>query len=245
MELDDIAINETEEIKPVDVLVELVKEKKIDPWEIDIVDLTEKYLDKVQEMGERNLRLSARTLLAASVLLRIKSDVVLSIERRYHDELDELNELDEIDEEFGDEESVNVSLAPKKIPLGINIQRKARRKVTLAELVNILDNIPISPQRSRRIKKAYRINKRDLVKFRSMKKDLRNYIDQMYVDIKEKLSKEECLPFSSMVDNSDRLTKARRFLYVLFLAHQNKVQVHQKAPFDEIFISVLNKESGK
>lgn len=236
----EMDVTTSEEVRPVDVLVELVKEKKIDPWEIDLVDLTEKYLDKIQEMTERNLRMSARTLLAASVLLRIKSDVVLSIERKYHDELEELEELEEMDEEA----SVDLLLAPQELPLGINIQRKVRRKVTLAELVDILDSVAMAPRESKRIKKIYaRAVTKDLIRIDDLKKDIRGYIKRMYIDIKEKLTNTTSLSFSSIVSHADSLNKARMFLYLLFLAHQEKISIHQKAPFEEIFINLAEQPS--
>jgi len=239
----EIGLGTSEEVRPVDVLVELVKEKKIDPWEIDLVDLTEKFLDKIQEMTERNLRLSARTLLAASVLLRIKSEVVLSIEQKYHEELEELEELEEIDEIDG-LDSLPVSLAPQELPLGINIERKIRRKVTLAELVDILDNVTLGAHESRRIKKIYaRAATKNLVRIDHLKTDLRGYIEQMYQEIKEKLSNTNNLAFSTVIANADRINRARMFLFLLFLAQHEKLSIHQRAPFEEIFVNLTSKSA--
>ena len=38
------------------VLVEMAKAGKIDPWNIDIIDVTDKYLAKICEMKSQNLR---------------------------------------------------------------------------------------------------------------------------------------------------------------------------------------------
>lgn len=240
----EIEVLSKDEIRPVDVLLELVKERKIDPWEIDLVDLTEKYLTKIKEITERNLRLSARTLLAASVLLRIKSDLVLSIERKYQDEIEELHELEE-----GDSQHLtapqNVSLTPGDLPLGISIQRKMRRKVTLAELVTILDRVMGDHSDSHRMKKLYAKSlTKDLIRIDTLKKDIRAFIEQMYEDMKEQMMHTPTLSFSSIIKNADRLNKARLFLYTLFLAHQEKLLLHQKAPFEEIFITLPIQAQG-
>lgn len=50
------------EITPVDILLQLVQMGKVDPWNIDIVDLTEKYIERLREMKELDLRISARAI---------------------------------------------------------------------------------------------------------------------------------------------------------------------------------------
>jgi segregation and condensation protein A len=64
-----------EEIEPVEVLVQLAKDGEIDPWDIDIVSVTDKFLDR---LDEADLRTSGRALFYASVLLRMKSDGMLA-----------------------------------------------------------------------------------------------------------------------------------------------------------------------
>jgi segregation and condensation protein A len=63
-----------EEVEPVEVLVQLADEGEIDPWDIDIVAVTDKFLDRLDEAA---LRESGRALFYASVLLRMKSDAML------------------------------------------------------------------------------------------------------------------------------------------------------------------------
>lgn len=60
--------------EPIELLVQLAEEGEIDPWDIDIVTVTDKFLDRLDESDLRN---SARALFYASVLLRMKSDVLL------------------------------------------------------------------------------------------------------------------------------------------------------------------------
>lgn len=60
--------------EPIELLVQLAEEGEIDPWDIDIVTVTDKFLDRLDNSDLRN---SARALFYASVLLRMKSDVLL------------------------------------------------------------------------------------------------------------------------------------------------------------------------
>ncbi|MFB6309785.1 MAG: segregation/condensation protein A [Salinirussus sp.] len=68
---------EEEEVEPVEVLVQLAKDGEIDPWDIDIVEVTDKFLDRIDTA---DLRTSGRALFYASVLLRMKSDAMLDDE---------------------------------------------------------------------------------------------------------------------------------------------------------------------
>lgn len=62
-------------VEPVELLVQLADEDRIDPWDIDIVTVTDAFLD---ELDEADLRTGGRALFYASVLLRMKSDAMLA-----------------------------------------------------------------------------------------------------------------------------------------------------------------------
>jgi len=60
--------------EPVEVLVQLADDGEIDPWDIDVVLVTDKFLDRIDGS---DLRTSGRALFYASVLVRMKSDAML------------------------------------------------------------------------------------------------------------------------------------------------------------------------
>ncbi|WP_336000088.1 ScpA family protein [Halorientalis halophila] len=66
---------EEDDVQPVEVLVQLAKDGEIEPWDIDIVTVTDKFLDR---LDEADLQTSGRALFYASVLLRMKSDAMLN-----------------------------------------------------------------------------------------------------------------------------------------------------------------------
>src|SRR5574344_2337443 len=66
----------TEELDGIEILVSMAKQGKIDPWNIDIVDITDKYLLHLAETKSNNLRLTGRTLLFAAILLKLKSNIL-------------------------------------------------------------------------------------------------------------------------------------------------------------------------
>jgi segregation and condensation protein A len=63
-----------DDVEPVEVLVTLADEGEIDPWDIDVVRVTDKFL---HVLDEQDLRTSGRALFYASVLIRMKSEAMV------------------------------------------------------------------------------------------------------------------------------------------------------------------------
>ncbi|MFC6951674.1 ScpA family protein [Halorubellus litoreus] len=71
---DAMADGDEDEVEPVEVLVNLAESGEIDPWDIDVVTVTDKFLDA---LDDADLRTSGRALFYASVLVRMKGDELL------------------------------------------------------------------------------------------------------------------------------------------------------------------------
>ncbi|WP_207588210.1 segregation/condensation protein A [Halomontanus rarus] len=76
--------DEDDDIEPVELLVQLAKNGEIDPWDIDIVHVTDRFLEV---LDEADLRTSGRALFYASVLLRMKSDELFAVDEPDEEEL--------------------------------------------------------------------------------------------------------------------------------------------------------------
>ncbi|MFC7221826.1 ScpA family protein [Halalkalicoccus sp. GCM10025322] len=73
-------------VEPVELLVQLAEEGEIEPWDIDIVEVTDAFLAK---LDAADLRTSGRALFYASVLLRMKSDEMLGSDEEEESEFDD------------------------------------------------------------------------------------------------------------------------------------------------------------
>ncbi|MFD1597861.1 segregation/condensation protein A [Halobellus rarus] len=73
------------EVEPVELLVQLAEEGEIDPWDVDLVEATDAFLDA---LDETDLRTSGRALFYAAVLLRMKSDALLEPDEEEEEELE-------------------------------------------------------------------------------------------------------------------------------------------------------------
>ncbi|MFC6826459.1 segregation/condensation protein A [Halopelagius fulvigenes] len=76
---------DAEKVEPVELLVQLAEEGEIDPWDIDVVDVTDAFLDR---LDSTDLRTSGRALFYAAVLLRMKSDALLEPDEEPEEELE-------------------------------------------------------------------------------------------------------------------------------------------------------------
>src|SRR5438270_10545680 len=62
----------------IDVLVEMSAKGEIDPKNIDIIDVTDRFLRAIAAAPKENLRQSGKILFHASVLLRMKAEALLN-----------------------------------------------------------------------------------------------------------------------------------------------------------------------
>ncbi|WP_363318514.1 ScpA family protein [Methanoregula sp.] len=143
---------------PVEILVGLAERGEIDPWNIDIIEVTDRFLSELERRRELNLQISGRTLFYAATLLRMKSELLDVVE-----EPDDAGEGED-DDLFGDGyaggDGEDIAYSSRLGPierLETEIQRRLDRKnmrkspTTLFELITELKNIEKEERRRRRM----------------------------------------------------------------------------------------------
>ncbi len=214
-----------------EIIYDLINTEQLDPWDIDLIVLTDRYLEKIREMEEADFFISSKVLLAASLLLRIKSEVLLNKYVRSIDEIlfgkkeEKKNEFEriELDEEIPE-------LIPKT-PL------PRFKRVSLQELIDSL-NMAITTE-NRRIKKqvivknAIRESSFSLPKKKISIKDKINEVYNRLLNI-FKTKTEKKISFNEFNISKDE--KVFSFLPLLYLEDQKKIWLEQPIPFEEISI---------
>lgn len=215
------------------IIYELIQTEQLDPWDVDIALLAQRYLEKIRELEEANFFVSSKVLLAASLLLRIKSEILLE---KYIRSLDEIlfgkkEEKKTVIERIEIDENELLELFPRT-PL------PRFRQVTLQELMSALNKaISTEHRRIKReisIKQAERLAQVDIPKTRI---NIGDRIRQIYAKIivyfrKKPKSK---LSFTELAGKG-REEKLAAFLPLLHLDSQQKVWLEQEKHFDEIWI---------
>lgn len=90
----DVKIHEFE--GPLDLLLHMIRENKIDIFDIPITLITEHYLDYLKQMKELDLNISGDFLVMAATLIYIKSKMLLPAETVDEDEDSSLDPRDEL-----------------------------------------------------------------------------------------------------------------------------------------------------
>lgn len=112
--------------QPIELLVQLADDGEIDPWDLDLIAVTDAFLDRIDGA---DLVVTARTLFYASVLLRMKSDAIVGLEEEV------VEEHHEVPHETGGD-----PVAALEAEMDRRLTRKRARgtPTTLAELIREL-----------------------------------------------------------------------------------------------------------
>lgn len=132
------------EVDGIDILVNMAKQGKIDPWNIDIVDVTDKYLVHIFKSKAQNLKLTGRTLWLAATLLKLKSNVLEGLDindfEPQHDDDMYYPEDDELDYTQDDYiPTSNVISIDEVLQRRTSVRLNHNRVVTLRDLIRQLE----------------------------------------------------------------------------------------------------------
>ena len=213
------------------IIYDLINSEQLDPWDIDISLLSNKYLEKVKDLEEHNFFVSSKVLLAASLLLRIKSEILLNYD---------LKGLDDI--LFGRKEGKKYT--QERIELEDDIPELVPRtplprykRVSLKELMAALGKAIRTE--NRRIKRVIVGKQQEMETFLSLPKktiNIRDQIRSMYKKLKGIfMNRDEKLAFSELSGKSKE-EKIAAFIPLLHLDNQQKVMLEQDGHFEEIHI---------
>jgi len=213
------------------IIYDLINSEQLDPWDIDISLLSRKYLDKVKGMGVHNFFVSSKVLLAASLLLRLKSEILLSQDLRSLDDIlfnrekakKYVQERIELDEDI-----------PELVP---RTPLPRFRRVSLKELMNALGKAIRTE--TRRIKRVVVERQHEIELAVTLPKNRINIRDEMrgvYSRLKKIFSgRGERVAFSDFAGKSKE-EKVAAFIPLLHLDNQHRVLMEQDSHFEEIYI---------
>ncbi|AKG91621.1 condensin subunit ScpA [Geoglobus ahangari] len=238
------------------MLYNLAKKGEIDPLNIDVVEVADKFLEELENARKLDLRISGRVLLYAAILVRMKSDIITSeavgmteaeeeepemdyeygfdaydYEPYYEDEFEDFLSQDFIQ----DDDVLEDELISALIEAG---RKRVRRYTTLEDLIRELES-------------AERVRKRRRRRRRAEREPL---VDPMEVPHDENL--EETIErvrevLVSMMKNRDMVRLGEiagfdlvsKYISVLHLAFRRVFEIHQERIFEsDIEIRRLNDE---
>lgn len=120
---------------PVEILVRMAEKNEIDPWNIDIVEITDRFLLELETKRELDLRVSGRTLFYAATLLRIKSDYLEQIAWGVVEEDSDLDDEASFEDNFTSMSGDPIDQFEHEISRRLERKRLRNRPFTLQELI--------------------------------------------------------------------------------------------------------------
>ncbi len=213
------------------IIYDLINTEQLDPWDIDLSILSQKYLKRIKLLEEESFFISSKVLLAAALLLRMKSEILL-----HHD----LPGLDAI--LYGKKEErkyvqERIELEGEIPGLVARTPLPRYKKVTLQELMSALGKAITTE--NRRIKRIVVARQQEFETALSLPKqhiNLKDQISGIYKRLRKIFSKREArLPFSELAGKSIEERMAL-FVPLLHLDNQHKVWLEQEQHFEEIWI---------
>ena len=142
--------------EPVEILVQMAERGEIDPWNINIIEVTDRFLSELERRKELDLRISGRTLFYAALLLRMKSEYLdLSGEDDGAEEFieDDSDIFDFIG--FSDGPGGPIEQLEREIRRRLDRKNLRKRPVTLFELILELKNAEKEQRRKQRFRSPF------------------------------------------------------------------------------------------
>lgn len=246
-ELDIIKANLKDEPN-LEILINLARQGDIDPWDLDLEKVTTAYLRAISNNRGETLREAGQAIFYASVLLRMKSDILIAESK------DALNigihrELDDdalLEDELASHPTKQITFNDLEAAIRRRFIQKAKRfrKLTLKDLISALQDAKDEEDHrlARKQQKlfdldAYNIVAPDIsgdIMDLTHAEDIEHCIERLRMILPEHLIDGEGMEFQDLVKLVGSWSNA--FLSVIFLAHDNQIKLVQEEFYGDLWI---------
>lgn len=227
----------------IEILVDMAQTGKIDPWNLDIADVTDKYLQALVEMKANNLKLTGRTLFFAALLLRLKSDVLEGINPLIEEEPEELEDIEVFDDEAENIDMSNVISLDAVLERRTSVRLHRARVVTLEDLIKQLEfyekldkKLALQNKKRKTLSKSRSYEKFTAEDIVNMAHD--EYIDRSINALREIL--EKIFLTESRVEISELqktgMDKVSVYIALLFLSASSRIDLVQDEFYSELYV---------
>ena len=226
---------------PLDLLLHLIKESKVDIWEISIADIAEEYLAYIQKMEKLNLDIASEYLVMASELIEMKSRMLLPRQEKEVGEeeeedpkerlirrLVEYQKYKEVTKNFKELESLRQEFYTKAPD---NLKEYVEEGVVPSSDVT-LEDLMLAFQKF--------LNRKELEKplqTTVTKKEIT--VEERRKSIRDILTKRKRVDFFELFEVVTKEYIVVTFLAILEMAKKQELWIKQESDFSEIMIEVV------
>lgn len=240
----DIAFKINEFEGPLDLLLHLIKESKMDIMNIEIESITKQYLDYLDLQEKMNLEIASEYLILASELIEIKSKLLLP--RQKLDDVDE-EEIDpreelanrlleyqaykEITKVLQEKENIRKDIytkSPENIGKYIDEETTITSDVSLDDLIDAFKKYLERKKQNKPLKTKVTVNE---ISVSSRRKDITKI-----------LKEQKKVSFFKLFPISTKEYIVATFLAILEMAKNKELIITQNKNFDDIVCEVPNEK---
>lgn len=225
---------------PLDLLLHLIKEAKMDIFNIKLEVIIDEYLSYIKKMQELNLDVASSYLVMSCELLEIKSKMLLPRQEEEKEEDDPKEKLinrlieyqkykEQIDKFKELEQERNTYYT--KVPSNISEYKNENIKVSLNDVS--LDDLVLAFQNFLK-----RSQEDEPINTKITRKELS--VDEKMVEIKNKFRGERRINFFNLFIKHDKPNLVVTFLAILELAKKREIRIIQENNFSEIVCEVVD-----
>jgi segregation and condensation protein A len=225
---------------PLDLLLHLIKEAKMDIMNIEIESITNQYMDYLHKQESMNLEIASEYLVLASELLEIKSKLLLPREKLEEDE-EEIDPRDELVsrlleyqaykkitkvlKENEEKRSEIFTKSPENVDQYVDDVHEIQSDVTLDDLVEAFKRYLERQKENKPLKTKVTVKEISIV---SRRRDIKNILRK-----KKRVSFFELFPIVS------REYIVATFLTVLEMAKNREIRLVQEDTFSDITVEAV------
>lgn len=236
------------EVDGIEILVNMAKQGKIDPWNVDIVEVTDKYLTHLFQSKAQNLRLTGRTLLFAAILLKLKSNVLEGIDVLDFEPQQEFNELDYGDELPLDYEedyipTNNVISIDEVLQRRTSVRLNHNRVVTLRDLIRQLEFYEMLDKKQS-LKNAHERAKRRVQNYARLSADdiinlahdeyIENGVQRLRANLEEILNRQDRIELTELTLLG--MDRVNAYISLLFLTVDSDYDLEQDEFYSDLYV---------
>jgi len=206
------------------LLYYIVEFENLNPYDIDLIKLCDKFLEYVNKAKELDFRIPAKVLQIAIILLKLKVDLLFPKEQEIQEEIREILELPKIDLS-----NLEISLPIKRLPIS---------QITLEDLIISLRKV-LSLKEKKERRKMRREKLEEEMKSYIEEINIQEIINNVYAKIYDLLKEKEKIKFEEILEKKDLKELYLKFISILHLEFEKKIKTFQEDHFEKIFIEKL------
>ena len=240
-------LQKNNEVDGIEILVQMAKDGKIDPWNIDIIDVTDKYLMQIFQSKAQNLKWTSRTILFASILLKLKSNILVGVELSDFAPQPEVDELEFNDDELDYEQEYiptnNVISIDEVLQRRTSVRLNHNRVVTLRDLIRQLEFYEMLDKKQS-LKNAHERAKRRVKSYANLSADdiiniahdeyIKKGVERLQANLEDILTRQDKIELNELTLLG--MDKISAYICLLFLTVESDYDLEQEEFYSDLYV---------